>query len=119
MGSPGTFLSILLVPHFLTHQPQSNCSVGYTMRNMRKSRQVQENPPMVTHSGALLLHRQPRSQQPSNWAMPKQQDIPIPLPIPRQTQTSSNNNSSSNSVLHRHRRHRTISANASIAHSSR
>jgi hypothetical protein len=92
---------------------QSNYSVGYTMHNRRKSRQAQENPPTATHSGALL-HLPLRSQQPSNWAMPKQQDIPIPP----QTQASNNSNNS-NSGLHRHNLHRTISANASTAHSSR
>jgi hypothetical protein len=110
--------SFFLLPHPFPTQPlspsiyQSNYSVGYTMHSRRKSRQAQENPPTATHSGALL-HLPLRSQQPSNWAMPKQQDIPIPP----QTQASNNSNNS-NSGLHRHNLHRTISANASTAHSS-
>jgi len=90
---------------------QSNYSVGYTMRNMRTSRRARENPPTATHSEALLRRRPPRSQQPSKWAMPKQQDSPIPQ------QTLASNNSNSNSGLHRRHR-RTISAHASTAHSS-
>jgi hypothetical protein len=117
MGSPGT-CPLFSCRTFTTQTSspvyQSNCSVGYTMRNRRKSQQAQENPPKATRSGALLLlHPPPRSQQPSNWAMPKQQDSPIP----RQTQAS-NSNTHSNSGLHRHRRHRMISAHASTAHSS-
>jgi|SRR5713226_974336 len=45
---------------------ETHCSVGYTMHSMRRSRQMQENPLMATRSGVPLLHRPPRSQQPSN-----------------------------------------------------
>jgi hypothetical protein len=92
-----------------THVP-SCCSVGYTMRNRRRSR-------LASHPTATRLAplHQPRSQRPSNWATPKQRDSPTPP----QTPASSSNSSNNNSNLHRHHHRRTISARASTARSSR